>query len=175
MITVIAGTDRPESNSAYVANQYVKIAKEQGVDADVLLLKDLPGDFFSAGSYGDPADSFAHVLHKLLIPSTHLLFVVPEYNGGFPGVLKHFIDIIHPKIWEGKVAALTGIATGRSGNLRGLDHLTGILHYLKVDVLYQKPYLSSIHLHMDKNHEVTNTEYLQLMSLEIKALIDKGA
>jgi len=111
----------------------------------------------------------------VLIPSTHLLFVVPEYNGGFPGVLKYFIDIIHPKVWAGKIAGLVGVATGRSGNLRGIDHLTGILHYLKVEVIYQKPYLSSIHLHMNTDHEVTNPEYLELMEQEMKALLSRGA
>lgn len=175
MITVITGTNRPDSNTSYVARQYLKIIEEQGAEANLIEMEDLPSDFFTAGAYGDPPDSFTQVLHKVLIPSTHLLFVVPEYNGSFPGILKYFIDIVHPHTWKGKIAALTGVATGRSGNLRGLDHLTGILHYLQVEVLFQKPYLSAIHLHMDEYNEVTNAEYLQLMTQEVQALIGRGA
>ena len=34
----------------------------------------------------------------------------------------------------GKKALLTGVSTGRAGNLRGMEHLTGILHYMRVIV-----------------------------------------
>jgi chromate reductase, NAD(P)H dehydrogenase (quinone) len=38
----------------------------------------------------------------------------------------------YKKVWPGKKALLTGISTGRAGNLRGMDHLTGSLNYLNV-------------------------------------------
>jgi NAD(P)H-dependent FMN reductase len=37
-----------------------------------------------------------------------------------------------------------GVASGRAGNLRGLDHLTSILNHLQVDVMAQKSYVSSL-------------------------------
>ncbi len=37
--------------------------------------------------------------------------------------------------FKGKKAALVGIADGRAGNLRGMDHLTGILHHVGTTVM----------------------------------------
>ena len=51
---------------------------------------------------------------------------------------------MHPKFWKGKKAALIGISSGRSGNVRGLEHLTGVLHYLQVEVCSAKPVISGI-------------------------------
>ena len=70
---------------------------------------------------------------------------MPEYNGSFPGILKLIIDNTHiRKCWWYKKAAIVGLADGRGGNLRGIDHFTGILHYLKMNVLYNKLPLSRI-------------------------------
>ena len=74
-----------------------------------------------------------------------LLIATPEYNGSIPGVLKVMLDISdYKKTWWGKKALLTGVATGRSGNLRGMEHLTGILHYLRVNVHPNKLPISSV-------------------------------
>lgn len=40
----------------------------------------------------------------------------------------------YKKVWWGKKALLTGISSGRAGNLRGMDHLAGSLNFLKVTV-----------------------------------------
>ena len=75
-------------------------------------------------------------------------FVFPEYNGGIPGMLKLFLDAISVRAYKatfhGKKACLTGISTGRAGNLRGLDQLTNILNYLQVIVHPNKVPISSI-------------------------------
>jgi NAD(P)H-dependent FMN reductase len=48
-----------------------------------------------------------------------------------PGSLKLFIDACsvreYKQNFKGKKAALVGIASGRAGNLRGMDHLTGVM------------------------------------------------
>jgi len=172
MTTVIAATDRRDSNSLNVARQYVESIEAQGTDVQLLSLTDLPPDFFTEGRYGTPPPSFEQVLHKYISGASHFIFVVPEYNGSFPGVLKFFLDIVPPGIWAGKKAALAGVATGRAGNLRGLDHLTAVLHYLKVEVFHQKPYFSSIHLHLDKDQKFANQEYNSLLELQVSAFAD---
>jgi NAD(P)H-dependent FMN reductase len=70
--------------------------------------------------------------------------VTPEYNGSFPGVLKVVLDSIHPKEWNHKYACLVGVSDGRAGNLRGMDHLAGVLQYLKMHVYHNKLPISLI-------------------------------
>jgi chromate reductase, NAD(P)H dehydrogenase (quinone) len=68
---------------------------------------------------------------KWLLPAEKYIFISPEYNGSIPGVLKCLIDVSDvKKVWKGKKALLTGVSKGRAGNLRGMDHLTGIMHYV---------------------------------------------
>ena len=64
---------------------------------------------------------------------------MPEYNGSFPGYLKLFIDAISvhqlKESFGGKYAAQIGIASGRQGNLRGMDHFTAILNHMNCNVV----------------------------------------
>ncbi len=169
MITIFSCTDRAESNSKIIAEIALFEAENQGLEAQVYSLKDLPGNFFKDAGYGDPPESFKEVLNTYIRPVKQFLFIVPEYNGSYPGVLKYFLDTIHPSEWEGKKACLIGIATGRAGNLRGLDHLTAVLNYLKMEVYSQKPSLSSIHKHLNKG-KLENDEYRELVQKQINVL-----
>ena len=99
---------------------------------------------------------------EYLVPADKFLFIMPEYNASFPGVLKLMIDNSDvKKCWWYKKAALVGISDGRAGNLRGLEHMTSILHYLKVNVLYNKVLLSRI------NEEINNEGALLKPETEI--------
>lgn len=166
MMTIISGTNRPESNTYKVLEYCVKAAADQGIDVTVLDLQELPASFLSEGIYGTPSDSFSQILENKIAPASHIIFIAPEYNGSFPGILKLFLDTAPPHIWRGKKAALIGVATGRSGNQRGLDHLTAVLHYLQMEVFSQKPLLSSIHMHLN-DEGVSNKEYKTLIDNQI--------
>ncbi|MCF8258212.1 MAG: NAD(P)H-dependent oxidoreductase, partial [Flavobacteriales bacterium] len=85
-----------------------------------------------------------------------LVMVVPEYNGSFPGILKYFMDACDHGEWEGKKVALVGVASGRGGNLRGADHLTGVLHYLGSEVLGRKVYISQVAQQLGADGQLTN-------------------
>lgn len=99
------------------------------------------------------------------------VFVIPEYNGSYPGIAKLFLDTINPAIWEGKKAALVGVATGRAGNLRGMDHLTAVLNYLKMEVYSQKIPLSSVHQHLNESGTIALTEYSELLKKQIEGFL----
>ena len=170
MITIFSCTDRSESNTKIIADIARFEAEKQGLKAQIYSLKELPSNFFSDAGYGEPPESFKEVLNTFIKPVKRFLFIVPEYNGSYPGVLKYFLDTIHPREWEGKKACLIGIATGRAGNLRGLDHLTAVLNYLKMEVYSQKPSLSSIHQFLDNDGKLNNSEYLNLISKQIEVL-----
>ena len=127
MITIISGTNRPGSNTAKVASQYRQLLEAKGVDTQLLSLEGL--------NVQERNDEILQLEKGMLIPSDKFIFISPEYNGSIPGVLKSLIDITDiSKVWWGKKALLTGVSTGRAGNLRGMEHLTGVLNYVKVVV-----------------------------------------
>ncbi len=137
MYTIISGTNRPGSNSLKIAEQYKKILEAKGIEAHVVSLEGL--------DLNKKSPRLTAMEHEMLIPSSKFIFILPEYNGSFPGSLKVLIDLSdYKKVWWGKKALLTGISSGRAGNLRGMDHLTGSLNFLNVTVHPNKLPISSI-------------------------------
>jgi NAD(P)H-dependent FMN reductase len=173
MITVIAGTNARNSNTAKVASVQYAYLKSQGVDCQLLNLAEMPTDFLSSAMYEQPAASFVAFQEKYLLPAEKFVIAIPEYNGGVPGIFKLMIDASDIKnAWWGKKASLTGVASGRSGNLRGLDHLTNMLHYLKMDVMKNKIPVSQIHSLLDENGNFTHQPTIDLLHEQMRQFIE---
>ena len=97
---------------------------------------------------------------------------MPEYNGSIPGIFKTFIDSCNiDTCFRGKKAALVGIAAGRAGNLRGLDHLTDILHHSGCEVLSYKLPISSIRQLFDENNEFKTTETKSAIEKQVEMFL----
>ncbi len=115
----------------------------------------LPVDFaFQNPVFAGVGTEMEKIAGEYLLPSDKWVFVIPEYNGSFPGVLKAFIDGMKPEWFAGKKAALVGIATGRAGNLRGMDHLTDVLMHLGVSVMHNRLPVSSFNSLLDENRNL---------------------
>ncbi len=158
VITVICATHRNESNTMQVANIYLDKLRAHGLEAQLLTMAELPTDFIISDSFGNRSPEFESIMQKYLVDVERFVLVVPEYNGSIPGVFKAFIDACDVKLcFAGKKAALVGVASGRAGNLRGLDHLTDILHHLRVEVLSNKLPISKVHDEIDEDGKLINS------------------
>lgn len=145
MITVICGTNRPSNSTRIFAEYIFKVLIDKQQDAQFLTLEKLPEDFiFNNSVFGVENLLLNQIVEQYISKAQKFIIISPEYNGGFPGVLKAFIDSFFPKEIQHKKAALVGIASGRAGNLRGMDQLTNVLHYLKVNVMPNKLPISRI-------------------------------
>jgi len=160
MITIISGTNRPGSNTEKVARQYARLLEEKGEETRFVSL---------VGLYvQERTDELKKLEQEALIPAGKFIFISPEYNGSIPGVLKSFIDNTDiRKVWPGKKALLTGVSTGRAGNLRGMEHLTGILHYLKVHVYHNKLPISIVDKLMNEAGEITDSSTLAAIGTQL--------
>ncbi len=160
MITIVCGTNRPKSRALDVAHHYLQALETRGLTVELYTLADLPSDFISTDLYGKRSEAFKPV--EVLMQTTDVfLFIVPEYNGSFPGVLKVFIDSMDPKrVFHGKRAALVGVSTGRFGNVRGLDHFSGVLNYLQIEVMPFRAHLMFIDTKTDEHGSVINEQAL---------------
>ena len=166
MITVISSTNRKDSNSAKVAKAYVEILGNQQAEAQVIDLADLPRDIAFSECFGERSDSFQQNFIRLVENSETFIFIIPEYNGGFPGILKLFIDAIPPKAFHHKKAALVGISSGITGALRPMDQFSNVLNYLKVNVLSDMPKLSAIEEALDERGQLVHQIYLNRLTLQ---------
>src|SRR5205809_128062 len=101
MLTLLVGTNRPNSNTRKVAAQVEGIYRELKVQLRVIALAELPPEIFSPSSYGEKPASFRKFAEQVL-NATGLIVVTPEYNGGMPGVLTYFIVMLKfPESFEG--------------------------------------------------------------------------
>jgi NAD(P)H-dependent FMN reductase len=98
--------------------------------------------------------------------------VVPEYNGSFPGVLKVFIDACKfPDSFFGKKAALVGLSSGKYGNIRGIDHLTGICHYINLHVLPMRLHIPAIDKEFDDQNDLFKADTVKFTDEQIARFI----
>lgn len=165
MYTIISATNRTGSHTEKVAGHYMQIIKEKGIEAKIFSLKNL--------NVLEKNYDFSKAENEYLIPAQKFIFILPEYNGSFPGVVKAMIDISDiRKSWWGKKALLTGVSTGRAGNLRGMDHMTGILNYIKMIVHHNKLPISVIDKVMDEDGIITDTGTLNAINLQIDEFIN---
>jgi len=164
MYLIISGTNRPASNTIRVARQYQHLLHLKGIDAEFLSLEGLNV------LVRNPA--FSEIEKNLLIPARKYIFISPEYNGSIPGVLKCMFDISESKTtWAGKKALLTGVSSGRAGNLRGMEDLTGILHYLRVVVHPNKLPISVVDSLFNLENSISDEITLSVINMQLDEFI----
>ncbi len=161
MITVISGTNRSDSMTLRAAGLYYKLLSEQTPDVKLLSLENK--------AVWERGQAMIALEKEYLIPAAKFLFIMPEYNASFPGILKLMIDNSDiKKCWWYKKAALVGVSDGRAGNLRGIEHMTSILHYMKVNVLYNKVLLSRINEEIDSSGKLLKPETEVMIKQQIE-------
>ena len=171
MITIVCTTNRPDSNTRKVAQLYHDSLKQLGAESQVLDLKEVDVAWIQSSNYGDNAPEFESVVATFVRPIEKIILITPEYNGSFPGYLKFFIDACNHGDWSGKKIALMGLASGRAGNVRGLDHITGIMHYLGSEVYSKKVYLSQINQSLTATGEIENDVLSREIELQLKGFV----
>ncbi|HZY39163.1 MAG TPA: NADPH-dependent FMN reductase [Mucilaginibacter sp.] len=160
MVTIISGTNRPGSWTLKLAKYYQKRLHEKGMDAGLFSLDQLPPNLIQNDLYGKRSPEFGPV-QEMVTNTQKFLFIIPEYNGSFPGVLKAFVDACSfPDSFYEKKAALTGLSSGKYGNVRGVDHFTGVCHYLHLHVMPLKIHIPNIKLEIDQNGDLFNEDTL---------------
>lgn len=163
MVTLICATHRPQNQTTAVVNAYANILDEIGVEYIKLDMAELPKDFPFYGAFGESSPELNELAEIKIKNSLKYIVIAPEYNGSFPGIFKSFIDVVPPSYWNNKNVALVGVASGRAGNLRGLDHLTNIFNYLKAEVYSNKIPISGIDNLLIEKQTLLDEETLLLL------------
>lgn len=172
MIAIISGTNREGSLTLRVAQIYRQMLESHGANAHILDLSRLPRDFAFSALYGngDKNDAFS-AFHRQAADAQKLVFIIPEYNGSFPGVLKTFLDgMPYPSPWKNKKAALVGLSSGPQGGAPALSHFTDILHYLGIHVLAHRVKMPFIEKNMDE-YGICNESYVRQLNNQINGLL----
>ena len=174
MITVIAASNRKGNLSFHFAAYYFELLKSKTKEKVKLLdLKKLEGVVLQQEMYDEMHQSpvITKLQNEYMIPAERFVFVMPEYNGSFPGILKYFIDACSIRAYKptfnNKKAALVGTSTGRAGNLRGMDHLNGILNHVGTSVFPNQLPISKIEDLLSEEGKVIDEETMKAIDLQM--------
>lgn len=164
MITIISGTNRKGNRTIRIVSYYREALIRLGEDPKVLLPEGI--------DLNKRTPELERVEEEILIPSEKFIFILPEYNGSFPGAIKTLIDLCRVReCFFGKKALLTGVADGRAGNLRGMEHFTGILNHMHVVVHPDRLPISMVKSLVNEKGELTDKQTRKVIDEQLREFL----
>ncbi|HWD21440.1 MAG TPA: NAD(P)H-dependent oxidoreductase [Verrucomicrobiae bacterium] len=158
MIVIISGTNRPGSNTRKVTARVESIYQALGVPYTLLDLADLPPEILSPAAYAEKPPKFAKFTDAILA-SEGVVIVTPEYNGGLPGILKYFIDMLpFPESFEQRPVCFVGLAAGIWGALRPVEQLQAIFAYRNAYIYPERVFMPGIGRLLEASGQLNNPE-----------------
>jgi NAD(P)H-dependent FMN reductase len=130
-IPVILGTPRQGRLSEHVAHLVVEqIGKRDRVQTGLIDVRDLPLGTSDAGEAIKDPDFSNTIMH-----ADGLVIVAPEYNHGYPGLLKHALDT-NLKEYIHKPVGLCGVSAGGFGGTRVVESLLPVMRELGLVTIF---------------------------------------
>ncbi|MCS1407766.1 MAG: FMN-dependent NADPH-azoreductase [Verrucomicrobia subdivision 3 bacterium] len=128
------------------------------VKHQLLDLAELPAEIFSPTAYEEKPGSFAR-FSQAILDSDGLAVVTPEYNGGFPGVLKYFVDMLKfPESFEQRPVCFVGLAAGSWGALRPVEQLQHIFGYRNAHIFPKRVFIPGVYEVLSDDGRVTSMD-----------------
>jgi chromate reductase len=158
MVVIISGTNRPGSNTRKVTARVEASYKALGVKSQLLDLAEMPPEIFAPSSYEEKPEAFNKFTDAILA-ADGVVIVTPEYNGGVPGVLKYFIDMLpFPESFEHRPVCFVGLAMGIWGALRPVEQLQAIFGYRNAFIFPERVFMPGISKLLDASGQFISDE-----------------
>jgi NAD(P)H-dependent FMN reductase len=130
-IPVILGTVRKGRASENVAKfVFQQLKKREAVQTELVDIRELDLRIDDAGE-GIKDKRFSEICER----ADGLVLVVPEYNHGYPGMLKHVLDS-NLKEYIHKAAGICGVSSGGFGGTRVIQSLLPVLRELGLVTIF---------------------------------------
>jgi chromate reductase, NAD(P)H dehydrogenase (quinone) len=170
-IGIISGSNRREGNTAKVVDHLDAIYRALGQPVQVIDLAALPPEIFSSASYAERPAGFKPFADAVL-NCDGLHVVTPEYNGGVPGILKYFIDLLKfPESFQQKPVCFTGLSSGDLGGLRSVEQLQTIFVYRKAYLFPERVLIPLIGNHLTPEGRIGNDKLLGELRAQAQGFI----
>lgn len=165
-IPVILGTVRKGRASENVARfVYEETSKREGVTSELIDLRDLKIAVDDAGeAIKDPKFS------ATVMRADGLILVVPEYNHGYPGILKHVLDS-NLKEYIHKAAGICGVSAGGFGGTRMIQNLLPVLRELGLVTIFWDGNFSGAQNLFDAQGKLLDQSYVKRIDKFLGELI----
>ena len=150
-LQVILGSTRNGRSGEHVARWFMSHAEARtDLDVELVDLRDWPLPFFAQqlppmmGRYADP---WQQRWAEQVARADGYVLVTPEYNHGYPAVLKNALDHLFAE-WNGKPVGFVGYG-GPGAGLRAVEQLRQVVVELEMVPMRQQVSLANVYAAFD--------------------------
>ena len=165
-IPVILGTTRQGRMSEQVARLvFDELGKRRGVESELIDIRELDFPTGDAGS-GIKDAKFSETCMR----ADAFVLVVPEYNHGYPGMLKHVLDT-NLSEYIHKPVGICGVSAGPFGGSRVIQNLLPVMRELGLVTIFWDANFSSVQSAFDASGGLKEAAYVRRLDKFFKELI----
>lgn len=166
-IIIISGSIRENASTKKVAlNLLHHFEKHHGIIAEVLDLTDYDYPIWKEvfEKEENPPDRCVQ-LYKKLEAADAMVFVTPEYNGGYSLALKNMVDYFGLKAFNKKVIGVSAVSTGGLGGIRAGLQLQQLILAIYAIPVPQMLLVPNIHHRFNKDGVLLDASFEKNVTL----------
>jgi NAD(P)H-dependent FMN reductase len=165
-IPIILGTARQGRQSENVARfVFEQTKKRADVETELIDVRKLPMRLDDAGEQmKDP--NFSATIQRC----DGLIIVTPEYNHGYPGLLKHALDM-NLKEYIHKAVGICGVSAGPFGGARVIEGLLPVMRELGLVTIFEDVNFGNVEALFDEQGNMVDNNYVRRVRKFLDELI----
>jgi NAD(P)H-dependent FMN reductase len=165
-IPIILGTARQGRESEHVARLvFEQTNKRAKVETELIDVRNLPMRLDDAGEQmKDPA--FSATIERC----DGLILVTPEYNHGYPGLLKHALDMNLTEYIH-KAVGICGVSAGPMGGARVIENLLPVMRELGLVAIFEDVNFGHVGKLFDEQGKLLDQNYIRRVDKFLDELI----
>ncbi len=165
-IPLILGTARAGRQSENVARfVFEQTKKRADVETELIDVRELPMKLDDAGEQmKDP--KFSAAIERC----DGLIIVTPEYNHGYPGLLKHALDM-NLKEYIHKVVGICGVSAGPFGGARVIEGLLPVMRELGLVAIFEDVNFGNVVKIFDDQGNLLDQNYVRRLDKFLNELV----
>ena len=165
-IPLILGTARQGRQSEHVARfVFEQTKKRAGVETELIDVRALPMRLDDAGEQMKDA-AFSSTIERC----DGLIIITPEYNHGYPGLLKHALDM-NLKEYIHKAVGICGVSAGPFGGARAIENLLPVMRELGLVAIFEDVNFGNVGHLFDEQGNLLDQNYVRRVDKFLDELI----
>ncbi|MBA2482026.1 MAG: NAD(P)H-dependent oxidoreductase [Planctomycetes bacterium] len=170
-LVIVPGTNRAGSLTAKLAKLVVADYVALGCEVDVLEMN-LGPEFLEPTAYKQPKPAVTALVNRFLAGDA-AVFLVPEYNGSYPGILKLFVDMLPEREgFSGRPCAFIGLSAGQFSSLRSVEHFQGVAGYRNAYIFPTRLFIGDSFKRFAADGSLIDPAYAERLKAQAAGFVD---